>query len=334
MKALVTGGGGFLGKTIVKMLVERGDEVTTFQRGQYPELDKLGVKSVRGDLATDTTALTDAVEGCDIVFHVAAKAGVWGTYQQYQNANITGTLNVINACKEKHVKHLVYTSSPSVVFSGKNEDGIDESTKYPVKYLTHYPKTKAIAEQTVLQANNSELATVALRPHLIWGPNDPHLVKRIIERSKAGRLRLVGSGDNLVDSTYVANAASAHIAAGDSLIANSSNAPCAGKAYFISNGEPMAMGDLINWILAAAHQPPVTKSISPTAAYTVGLAMELFYKLFRIKSEPIMTRFVARQLACSQWYDISAAKRDFGYNPAISINQGLKQLEKALSDDK
>ncbi|MBW2996758.1 NAD-dependent epimerase/dehydratase family protein, partial [Candidatus Woesearchaeota archaeon] len=212
MKILVTGGGGFLGKAIAKALVKRGHEVRSFSRGSYPELEALGIKAHRGDI-TDKSALLDASEGCDAVFHVAAKAGVWGSYKEYYRPNVIGTKNVINACIQNKVKRLIFTSSPSVVFNNADQDGVDESEPYPKKFISHYPKTKAIAENIVLKANSQELATVSLRPHLIWGPGDNHLIPRIISRAKAGKLRIVGDGKNLVDTVYIDNAVDAHLLA-------------------------------------------------------------------------------------------------------------------------
>jgi len=330
MKALVTGGGGFLGGAIVRQLLSWGDTVRTLQRGDTPELNKLGVEVVRGDLA-DAQTVMNAVAGCDAVFHVAAKAGVWGSYDSYYQPNVVGTENVIRACRHQGVKKLIFTSSPSVTFCGRDENGIDESTPFPGTWLAHYPRTKAIAERMVLSANHDANhdgpATVALRPHLLWGPGDPHLAPRIIDRAKAGRLRLVGGGCNRVDSTYIDNAAAAHLSACDHLIPG---APCAGKAYFISNGEPLPIRDLINRILAAARLPPVRKHMSPRAAYAVGGLLEGIHRALGIRSEPIMTRFVARQLATAHWYDLTAARRDLGFEPTVSIDEGMARLRESL----
>lgn len=325
MIALVTGGGGFLGGAIARKLLEQGCTVRTLQRGQYPLLEQAGAHCIRADL-TDADAVLAAAKGCDAVFHVAAKAGVWGSYQSYHQPNVEGTRNVIQACKTHGIPKLIFTSSPSVTFSGHDEEGIDESAPYPSKYLAHYPATKAIAERMMLDAANDRLATVALRPHLIWGPGDAHLVPRIIARARAGRLRIVGSGDNLVDSTYIDNAADAHLSACEHL---TPDAKCNGKAYFITNGEPIPMRDLINRILAAAHLPPVTRHISPRIATAVGGLLEGAYHLLRIRREPVMTRFVARQLACAHWYDLTAARRDLGYEPRVSIDEGMERLEQS-----
>jgi 2-alkyl-3-oxoalkanoate reductase len=326
LKALVTGGGGFLGGAIVKALLKKGYSVRTIQRGYYPALNGLGVETIRGDL-TNLKDINFAARGCDIVFHVAAKAGVWGKYDDYYQANVVATKNVLQACQNNNINKLVYTSTPSVVFDGKNEEGIDESVPYVKSYFNAYQKTKAEAELLVINANSTRLKTVSLRPHLIWGPGDPHLVPRIINRAKAGRLKLVGNETNKVDSCYIDNAAHAHILAADCL---QSNAVCAGKAYFISNDEPISMSDLINKILAVANLPEVEKTVSENLAYTVGLALEKIYLLLNIKNEPIMTRFVAKQLSTSHWFDLTAAKRDLGYRPHVSIDEGMEYLKKSL----
>jgi len=327
MKVLVTGGAGFLGSAIVRRLLKRGDEVRAFQRSAAPELKRAGANVIQGDIV-DAGAVGKAAQGCEVVVHTAAKAGVWGSRKEYNAANIDGTRHVIDACRRQRIGRLVFTSSPSAVFSGHDENGIDETAPYPDRYLAEYPRSKAAAERLVLAANDSQLATVALRPHLIWGPGDPHLVPRIIERARSGRLRLIGTQQNLVDSTYIDNAAEAHILAVDQL---HTSAACAGKAYFISNGEPLPMADLINQILAAAHLPSETKTLSPRAAYIAGTIFEWSYRLFGRTNEPPLTRFVAKQLATAHWYNLSAAKRDLNYEPTVSIEEGMRRLEADLA---
>jgi nucleoside-diphosphate-sugar epimerase len=321
-KALVTGGGGFLGSAIVSRLCDQGWQVVTINRSHYAKLDQLGVEQRQGDIA-DPELVSTAAEGCTAVFHVAAKAGVWGTRSEYFSANVTGTENVIDACRRHGIGKLIYTSTPSVIHTGGDVEGVDESAPYAEEYEAPYPETKAIAEQMVLAADSPELATVALRPHLIWGPEDTNLVPRIVARQRAGRLRLIGDADKLVDSTYIDTAADAHLLAHDCL---QPGAPCCGHAYFISQGEPLAIGELINRILDAAGLQPVKKTISPGAAYAAGAVMETVFGLLRIKSEPPMTRFLARQLATAHWYDIGAARRDLGFAPKVSIDEGIERL--------
>jgi nucleoside-diphosphate-sugar epimerase len=224
------------------------------------------------------------------------------------------------------VGRLVYTSTPSVVYSGPVENG-NESLPYPKRYTAAYPQTKAIAERAILAANGPDLLTVALRPHLIWGPGDPHLIPRVLARARAGKLRRVGTGPVMVDVTYVDNAATAHVLAADRL---RPEAPVAGKAYFISNGEPVDLWAFLNRVLEVAGLPPVTKTISPWKARFAGRVLETVYRTLRLPGEPAMTRFVAAQLSTPHWFDISAARRDLGYEPRVSIDDGLKRLAMTL----
>ena len=328
VKTMVTGGGGFLGRAITEQLLARGDSVRVFSRGTYPDLAEMGVECMQGDLF-DRKQVIAACAGCDVVFHVAAKAGIWGKYYDYYTPNVVGTENIIAACHEHGIGRLVYTSSPSVVFDGKSMEGVDESIPYPEKPQSNYSATKAAAERKVLAANGDNLSTIAIRPHLIWGPRDNHIVPRIIAQGKAGKLRIIGRGDNKVDTIYIDNAAHAHLLAADALV-NNPNA--AGKAFFVSQDEPIVVWDIINGILKAAGLPPVTRKIPKFAAITAGAAFELLHLTLRRRGEPRMTRFVAKELATAHWFDIYAAKRELGYTPKVSITEGLQKLEQWLRE--
>ena len=321
-QALVTGGGGFLGGAIVRKLLRQDVVVRSFSRGSYPTLKRLGVEEVRGDLA-DRGKVIEACEGCDTVFHVAAKAGIWGPYREYYRANVIGTENVIAACRTHKIPRLVYTSSPSVIFDGTDMEGIDESIAYPDKYKAAYPQTKAAAERLVLEQEEGSPAAVALRPHLIWGPGDTHLIPGIVARGKTGALKKIGHTDKLVDFTYIDDAAQAHLDAADSLSRNSS---VAGRVYFITQGEPVPLWDFLNRVLQTANLPAVTATISPRVAYLVGCLLEGVYRALPLSGEPRLTRFLAEELSTAHWFDISAARRDLGYTPVTSIDDGLRRL--------
>ena len=323
MKLLVTGGGGFLGTALCRALTGRGYTVTSFQRTFHPSLEAMGVRQVLGDLA-DADAVTAACAGQQAVLHNAAKAGAWGSYQSYFDANVRGTGNVIAACRAHGIRRLVYTSTPSVTHSGRTpvQGGNEADTPYGKDFKAPYPATKLIAEKNVLAANSAELATVALRPRLIWGPGDTQLLPRLVERAGAGRLRFIAGGHHMMDTTYIDNAAHAHLAALDHL---RPGANCAGKAYFISNGEPMAVRDIVNALLRAAGVPPVDRSIPYPLAYGAGAVLESAWRVLALKGEPPMTRFLAEQLSTPHWYDISASVRDFGYRPQVSIAEGLER---------
>jgi nucleoside-diphosphate-sugar epimerase len=326
VRALVTGGAGFLGSGICRALLAQGHEVVALQRSAAPALKKLGALVRQGDLG-DPASVESAADGCDVVFHVAAKAGHWGAYDDYFRANVIGTRNVLAACQRHAITRLVHTSTPSVVHRGGDLEGVDERMPYAKRFLAHYPATKAIAEREVIAANGPALATVALRPHLIWGPGDNHLLPRIVERARAGRLRFIGKPGKRIDTTYIDNAVAAHLLAAEALRPGAAHA---GQVYFISNGEPIETEDMINRLLGCAGLPPVYARIPFALAYAVGGLLELVYGTLRLKAEPIMTRFVADHLSTAHWYDISAAQRDFGYRPQVSMEQGFAELRKAL----
>ncbi|AWV06033.1 2-alkyl-3-oxoalkanoate reductase [Marilutibacter maris] len=329
MKILVTGGGGFLGQALCRGLRERGHHVVSYNRGHYDALERMGVEQVRGDLA-ERDAVIAAADGCAAVFHNAAKAGAWGSYQSYYDANVIGTDNVIAACRVHGIGRLVHTSTPSVTHGATHpvEGGTADTVPYGEHLKAPYASTKLQAEKAVLRANSTTLATVALRPRLIWGPGDNQILPRLVERARAGRLRIVGSGDNRVDATYIDNAAQAHFDAFDHLAPGSA---CAGRAYFISNGEPMPMRELLNSLLRAVGAPEVDKHLPFGVAYAIGAICEGAWPLLRLSGEPPMTRFLAEQLATSHWYDMAPATRDFGYVPKISVEEGLRRLRESWS---
>lgn len=328
MKILVTGGGGFLGQALCRGLVERGHRVVSFNRGRYPALDALGVEQIQGDLG-EREAVIAAARGCEAVFHNAAKAGAWGPYAEYHRANVLGTDHVIAACRTHGIGRLVYTSTPSVTHRATHPvaGGTAETVPYGERLKAPYAATKLVAERAVLAANDASLVTVALRPRLIWGPGDNQLLPRLVARAKAGRLRLVGNGENLIDTTYIDNAAQAHF---DAFAHLAPGAACAGRAYFISNGEPKTLRETLNGLLAAVGAPTVQKTIPFRLAYAIGAVCEGLWHALPLQGEPPMTRFLAEQLATTHWYSMEPARRDFGYVPKVSFAEGLERLRAAM----
>lgn len=322
MTILVTGGGGFIGGAIVHQLLERGDRVRSFARSASPHLLARGVEVIQGDLG-EADDVSSAVAGADAVIHVAAKAGYWGSVEDYYRPNVRGTANVVSACRLHGVSRLVYTSTPSVVHGGGDVAGLDESAPYPEVFSSPYPATKAEAERLVLAAADASLGTVALRPHLVWGPGDNQLVPRLIARARQRRLRLVGDGSNLIDTTFIDNAAHAHLLALDRLAPGN---VISGKAYFIAQGEPRPIKETLNLLLAAAGAPSVSRSVSPRTANRIGVLAEQVWRRARLAGEPPLTRFLAEQLSTAHWYDLSAARRDLDYEPIVSFSEGLERL--------
>lgn len=321
-KVLVTGAGGFLGGYIARDLIAAGYEVYSFSRSRYDSLDKMGVTQRQGDLSSyaDVEA---ALVGMDAVIHTASQVGMWGRYEDFYKTNVTGTENVIRACHKNHISKLVYTSTPSVAFGSESLCNVDESVGYPDKYLSMYAETKAIAEKMVLMANTGSLSTVAIRPHLIFGPGDLNLVPRVVEAAKAGRLKIIGDGENLVDVTYVENASMVHVMALEQL---SPEAPIAGKAYFLGQG-PIKLWDFTNELLKRSGVKPVTKKISFNAAYFIGFVIEVVLKMIgKFDIHPPMTRFVALQLGKSHYYSHAGLEKDLGFKAKYSVEEGLDKL--------
>lgn len=326
MKVLVTGGGGFLGLAICRQLAAAGHDVCAFNRNRYPALDALQIEQRIGDVAS-LDSVTAAAEGVDAIIHSAGKVGGWGKIEDYYETNVRGTDMVLAACELHRIRKLVFTSSPSVVHGGTDLDGVNESAPYPKHYSSAYAQTKALAEQRVLAANNDQLASVALRPHFIWGPGDPNLLPRILEQAKRGRLRIIGKATKKIDTTYVDNAAEAHLLALSKLDIAS---PIAGKPYFISQGEPISHEAMINAWLKAAGLPPETRRMPLGLAQFLGNAFETIYGALRIQREPPLTRFSVELLSTSQWFNIAAARRDLGYSPRVNMIEGMARLSQHL----
>lgn len=330
MKVLVTGGGGFLGSWVCRLLRQRGDEAIGLQRSDSAILDSLGVEQRRGDILEFETLKT-AMQGCEAVIHTAGLAGPWGPEDRYQAINVTGTGNVIEACRAHNIRRLVFSSSPSVAHGGGDIEGGDESLPYPSNFKAAYPRTKALAEQAVMAANDASpagLHTVSLRPHLIWGPGDNHLLPRLLERAAQRPISLPGAS-KLIDTVYIENAARSHL---DALDALNKNPDCHGKTYFISNGEPWTQARIIKALLEASGSSAEVRAMPAWLAHLAGTVCEGIWKVSERDDEPPITRWSAEQLTTAHWYDISAAQRDLGYSATISIEEGLSLLRNWMGD--
>ncbi len=316
----VTGASGFIGGEIARRLLRNGRRVRALARRPLPELEKLGAEIVIGDLL-DAAALRRGCEGASAVFHVAARVGVWGPYADFYRVNVEGTRAVIAACREARVSRLINTSSPSVVYNGKDLRGINESAPLCTHAPSPYPTTKAAAEKLISEASDSSLTTVSLRPHLVWGPGDKNLIPRVIESAQQGRLKIIGDGRNKVDLTHITNVVDAHL-----LAEHASAAAVGGRAYFITNGEPVLLWEWINELLRGLGRPEIKKRVSLGAAGLIGGVMESFWRVLPLKGDPPMTRFIAKEMATDHWFDISAARRDLGYLPRVTMAAGTTEL--------
>ncbi len=319
---LVTGGGGFLGRHMVKKLLAADETVRVIGRKTYPDLQALGVDCQQGDLS-DPAACLRAVSGCQAVLHSAAQAGIWGDYQSYYRNNFLATQNLLDAAVSTGgVKTFLYTSTPSVVYGHGDIDGGDESLPYPKTYLTPYAQTKALAEKLVLSANSKNFASAAIRPHLIFGPGDNHLIPKLLARARAGTLRIIGSGQNKISVSYVENVADAHVLALRRLEPGSK---LSGQAYFVNEPEPVNCWDFINRILAGAGIPAVTKRVPYRVAYAAGWLCEKYAELVRQRDDPRLTRFLVAQLGTSHWFKVDRARRDLAWEPAVGLEEGVRR---------
>ena len=324
MKVLVTGAGSMLLAGVARALVERGDEVVCLQRRA---VDVPGARVVQGDVR-DAAAVLAAARGCDAIVHGAARVGVVGDWEEFRGVNVAGTEHVLFAAIECGVSRLVYVSTPSVAHAGHSIVGEGAAPAVTGRQGAFYAESKAVAEGLVLAANSSQLAVVAVRPHLVWGPGDTQLVGRIVERARAGRLAIVGSGSALIDSTYVDNAISAHVAALDAV---QFGAACAGRCYVVANGEPRTVSELLEGICNAAGVPFQPRHVPLSVALRVGSVVERVWPRLR-DDEPPITRFLAEQLGTAHWFDPRPARDELGWSPTVSLDEGFERLRQSFAD--
>ena len=329
MKALVTGGGGFLGRAVVEALLAEGHQVTSASRSTYPELEELGARTVVMDLGEEASVVS-AIAGHDTVFHVASLTGIWGKRADFVRTNVEGTRNVLTACLRHRVPRLVYTSSPSVCFTGKGHRRAWNDLPYPNRFNCIYPETKALAEQFVLKANGrGNLSTVSLRPHLIIGPRDPQLIPTLLDRARQGKLPIVGAGTNEVSLTWIDNAAAAHLDAARTL---APDAPHAGRAYFIAQVDPVELWPWLNSLFERLGIPPVRRRLPLPVGKGLGALCELLWNVLPLRGDPPMTRFLAAELATDHSYDMEPAQRDFGYHERVTMAEADRLLVEHLRE--
>jgi nucleoside-diphosphate-sugar epimerase len=327
--AVVTGAGGFLGRRITELLCDRGEAVRVLVRQPHPDLEALGATPIILDIR-DASAVHSALRDADVVFHVAAKTGPWGAAAEFRSVNVGGTRNVLDAARAGSVRRLVFTSTPSVVGYARDVENGGPDLPYAAVHESAYSQSKAEAERLVLAASGTSLRTVAVRPHLVIGPGDRRMMPLVVRRAATGRLRIIGDGRNRVDLTDVDNAAWAHLDAADAL--EVPEAPCAGRAYFISNGEPVLLWEWLNRVLAALGVPPVTRSLPLRTARLAAVAVEQIWGAFHLAGEPPITAFLAGALARSHWYDLAPARRDLGYHVRVSMEEATRRTLAWLAD--
>ena len=321
MKVLVTGTGSLLLGGIASELLRRGDEVVCLQRRPVAFVGHQNAQEVLADIC-DAEAVTLAAKGCDAIIHGAARVGVVGSQKEFYDTNVRGTENILRVTEQHNISRLVFVSTPSVAHTGHSLVGAPAGGAEIGRSRSFYAESKAIAERTVLNARNERLAVVAIRPHLVWGPGDTQLVGRIVERAASGRLAVIGTGNALVDSTYIDNAISAHIAALDALHIGSA---CDGNAYVVSNGEPRTVNELMRSMCESAGVTFEPRHLSLALGIRLGSLIERVWPLMR-SSEPPVTRFVAEQLGTAHWFDQRAVQKDLQWAPTVTLDEGFERL--------
>jgi 2-alkyl-3-oxoalkanoate reductase len=319
-RCLVLGGTGFLGHALAEKLVACGASVQVFSRHIPADLEARGVACFQGDIR-DKAQVGAAMRGCQTVFHTISCCDIWGRKDKFYSINVDGTANVLECAKQCGVQTLVYTSTPSVVVGDDDIVNGDERLPYASSYSALYPATKRLAEEMVLAAN-SALRVCALRPHLIWGNRDPHILPNIARAALSGKFRQVGTGENVVSITHISNAVYGHIAAAIGLCGRAVNA---GKAYFICDAEPVNLWQWIREYLTLAGLPPIQGTIGRRTAMALAWLCEGTARLFHRETQPRLTRFVVQQLTQSHSFSWRNANHDFGYNPIIGNDAGLAE---------
>lgn len=320
-RVLVTGASGFLGQAVAAAVRDAGNDVRTFQRrpSGVP-----GVTDVLGSM-TDAGAVARAVDGVDAVVHLAAKVSLAGDPADFRRVNVDGTRTLLAAARSAGVTRFVFVSSPSVAHTGSSLAGAAATPADPPHARGDYARTKAEAELLALAADAPGFAVVAVRPHLVWGPGDTQLVGRIVDRARRGRLPLLDSGAALIDSCYVDNAASAMVAA----LEGAGDDAVHGNAYVVTNGEPRPVADLLDGICRASGVPTPRWHVPAGVARAAGSLVEAVWRVRPGVDEPPMTRFLAEQLSTAHWFDQRRTRRDLRWEPAVSIDEGLRRLAAA-----
>ncbi len=315
MKLLVTGASSLIGRHTVAALQGAGHQVTAFQRSP----SGLVATELLGALGSPEMAA--ACRGQDAVVHLAAKVGVVGTWDEFYDTNVGGTEALLAAAQDAGVQRFVHVSSPSVAHTGTALVGASATPAAPEAVSGHYSRSKAIAEQIALQSSAQDMAVVAIRPHLVWGPGDTQLIGRIVDRARRGRLALVGSGSALMDTTYVTNAADALVAAVD-------HCPnLGGQAFVVSNGEPRTVQELFQRITDAAGITWRPRRVPGTLASAGGTAAEKVWARTGRTDDPPITSFLAEQLATAHWFEQQSTQQALRWKPLVSLAQGFQQLQ-------
>ncbi len=325
MKIIITGATGFVGRNLSESFHGEGIEVIATGRSLTVgnELIKKGIDFVQADI-TDPIQLNAVFCPADCIIHCAGKAGDWGKYKAFYEANVIGTQNVIQACKTHQIKKIIFISSPSVYYNGKDRYNTLESDPLPEKQF-HYGKTKLIAERDLLALEHEGFKSIILRPRAVYGKYDNTIVPRILQLSEKKQIPLINNGNALIDITYVGNFIMA--------VKNCLTAPdeAWNEVYNISNGDPISVKEWFSLVLEIFDRPFKSKNVPELLARQIAGIMELMSKLPFGNKKPPMTKFSVGYMAKSMTMSIEKAKQTLNYSPIISNQQGFEYYRNWMS---
>lgn len=320
MKILVTGASGFIGGRFARFALEQGLDVRVTGRREdaVEHLVRRGAQFVSGDLSDPEVALS-LCSDVEAVVHCAGAVGVWGRYDSFHRGNVLLTENVIEACLKRRVRRLVHLSSPSIYFDGRDHVGLREE-QVPKRFSSHYARTKFLAEQRLFGAQEFGLEVIALRPRFVTGAGDVSIFPRLIAMQRKKRLAIIGNGLNKVDFTSVHNLNEALF---NALLAAG---PALGKAYNISNGAPVPLWDVVNYVLRQLELPVVTRHVPISLARSVATLNEGLCSLLPGRPEPAISRLTVDVMSRNFSLDISQAREQLHYEAKADLWSALDEF--------
>jgi nucleoside-diphosphate-sugar epimerase len=321
-RAFVTGGSGFIGGRLIERLIADGWSVNALARSEQSAagVRARGGEPVRGDL-TDPDSMARGADGCEVAFHLAARVADWGRWEDFERDNVQGTRNMLAACRQAGVGRFVHCGTEAALMAGEPLVQVDETAPLRPDSRAPYPATKARAEQAVRDASGDGFETIVLRPRFVWGAGDTTLLPQMVEMVRRGRFAWVGGGSNLTATTHVANTVEGLVLAAER------GAP--GEAYFVTDGEPVVFREFVSAMLRTQGVEPPDRKLPAWLPGPLAVVSEAAWRLLPLPGAPPMSRFTAWVLTQECTIDISKAKRELGYRPIITREEGLDELRAA-----
>ncbi len=317
--AFVTGGSGFIGGRLIERLVGQGRTVRALARSDdaAAKVARLGAEPVRGELS-DRASIAAGAAGTEVAFHLAAHLGEWGPWEGFEKGNVEGTRNVLAGCAQAGVKRFVHCGTEAALMAGEPLVNVDETNPLRPDSRAPYPATKAKAELAVRAANREEFETVALRPRFVWGKGDTTLLPEMVATVEAGKWAWVGGGRTVTDTTHVDNVVEGLVLAAEK------GRP--GESYFVTDGEPVVFREFVTELLRTQGVEPPNRNLPAWTAAPMARVCEAAWKLLPLPGEPPMTTFRSWLLTQECTIDISKARKELGYAPIVSHDEGLAEL--------